>query len=86
MRLTERVTYFGPLEAGDEVTVLTPGGGGWGPPEERDPHRVAYDVRDGLLTLEEAHDIYRVALVPDGAGWIADETRTAELRAPLEKR
>src|SRR5262249_43272966 len=41
VRLTERVTYFGPLEAGDRVLVLSPGGGGWGDPGEREPEQVA---------------------------------------------
>ena len=37
LRLTERVTYFGPLEAGVRIRVLSPGGGGWGDPRQRDP-------------------------------------------------
>ena len=31
------------LKRGDVVLVRTPGGGGWGPPAERDPERVARD-------------------------------------------
>ena len=77
VRLTERVTYFGPLAPGDRVRVLSPGGGGWGDPRERDPEQVARDVRDGLVGVEEARDVYGVVLAADGS---ADETATAALR------
>jgi N-methylhydantoinase B len=38
------------LAAGDVLTVLTPGGGGYGPPQERDPALVERDVRQGKVT------------------------------------
>jgi N-methylhydantoinase B len=62
--LRERVTRFG-LEAGDSVSVRSPGGGGWGPPGARDAELVAADVRDGLLTREEAESVYGLVLEPD---------------------
>lgn len=36
-----------PLSAGDRVRVKTPGGGGYGPPEDRDPKLIAEDRRLG---------------------------------------
>ena len=42
------------LRPGDWVEVHTPGGGGWGNPLERDPSRVARDVKRGYLTAAEA--------------------------------
>src|SRR5205807_704170 len=42
------------------------GGGGFGPPDERDPEKVAHDVRQGHVSREIAREIYRVAL--DAAG------------------
>ncbi|WP_295077203.1 hydantoinase B/oxoprolinase family protein [Tabrizicola sp.] len=42
------------LKPGDRVRVRTPGGGGYGPPEKRDPALVAEDVRLGRYTAEEA--------------------------------
>jgi len=33
------------LDPGDAVTLRAGGGGGFGPPEERDPEKVAHDVR-----------------------------------------
>jgi N-methylhydantoinase B len=77
VRLTERVTYFGPLEAGDRVRVLSPGGGGWGDPRARDPEQVARDVRDGLVTVAEAREVHGVVLAADGS---VDEPATAALR------
>ena len=79
VRLVERVTYYGPLAAGDRIEVLTPGGGGWGDPREREPEQVARDVRDGLVTVVEARATYLVALAADGAG--VDAGATAALRA-----
>ena len=35
------------LNAGDTITILTPGGGGYGDPLERDPEAVLADVRRG---------------------------------------
>jgi N-methylhydantoinase B len=43
-----------PLGPGDRVRVRTPGGGGYGPPGERDRAAVAEDVRLGYYTAEEA--------------------------------
>jgi N-methylhydantoinase B len=57
-----------PLGAGDIVEVGTPGGGGFGPPHERDPEQVLEDVRLGYYTLEEALDRFGVALHADLSG------------------
>lgn len=46
------------LSAGDWVQVLTPGGGGYGEPAERDPVAVARDLRRGYTTLEQAAGDY----------------------------
>ena len=46
------------LTAGDRVRVRTPGGGGYGPPSDRAPEKVAEDVRLGRLTEEEAQRDY----------------------------
>jgi N-methylhydantoinase B len=38
------------LRPGDLVEVLLPGGGGYGPPAERDPALRARDLREGYVT------------------------------------
>ncbi|MGD9944826.1 MAG: hydantoinase B/oxoprolinase family protein [Burkholderiaceae bacterium] len=67
------------LEAGDVVIVRTAGGGGYGPPEERDAQQVAQDVRLGYVSRQAARDLYGVALDGDGN---VQEAETARLRAP----
>lgn len=67
------------LAAGDLVSIRSPGGGGYGPPRERDPRRVAEDVRDGKVSLEVAARDYGV--VVDPVRFTVDEPATAALRA-----
>jgi len=43
---------------GDVVTLIYPGGGGYGPPERREAERVARDVADGVLSSERATAAY----------------------------
>jgi N-methylhydantoinase B len=80
----EQVVYeggavWGPLAAGDLISVRSGGGGGWGDPREREAERVAADVRDGYVTEEDARAVYGVELREDGG---VDEPETARLRAP----
>lgn len=42
----------------DVIRVVTGNGGGIGDPAERDPARVAEDVRNGLITPERAREVY----------------------------
>jgi N-methylhydantoinase B len=48
-----------------------------GNPTDRDPAVVARDVRDGLVSAEVAHAVYRVVVDADG---ILDAAGTASLR------
>jgi N-methylhydantoinase B len=50
----------------DVLTILMPGGGGLGDPLRREPHRVAEDVRLGLVSPERARGDYGVVLREDG--------------------
>jgi len=68
------------LEPGDVISVRTCGGGGYGPPEQREPERVLRDVLEGKVSAERARDLYRVA-VNLGARTL-DEPGTARLRSP----
>ena len=59
------------------------GGGGYGRPEERDPAWVLDDVRDELVSVEAAREVYRVVVVADAAdpyGYVLDEAGTRALR------
>lgn len=49
-----------PLMTGDIVTHYTPGGGGFGSPQDRDPAAIAADLRAGLITPEYAARYYGI--------------------------
>jgi N-methylhydantoinase B len=63
---------------GERLMLLMPGGGGMGDPEVRDAALVARDVRDGLVSVEAARDLYGVVVSELGA---LDEEATRTLRA-----
>ncbi len=54
------------LQRGDRLVIETSGGGGWGPPMEREPQLVAADVIEGLVSRERAAGAYGVMLKDDG--------------------
>jgi N-methylhydantoinase B len=68
------------LEPGETILGQTCGGGGYGPPHERDVRRVAHDVREGWISRERAFDIYGVAVGDDGR---IDDGRSAARRRTL---
>lgn len=57
-----------PVRAGEIIRIRTTGGGGWGDPLDRDPARVAADVRDGKISWQGARDDYGVVLTGDRDG------------------
>lgn len=59
------------------------GGGGWGNPLEREPESVLADVRDGLVSIERARDVYGVEIeLIDNVSQIynIDQAKTSALR------
>ena len=61
------------------VTLRLPGGGGHGSPLERDPQRVHNDVRQELVSVAAARELYGVVI--DAETDAVDETATAALRS-----
>jgi N-methylhydantoinase B len=49
------------LKAGQWFAVVSPGAGGYGPPEKRDGAAVARDLAEGVIGRKTARDIYRYA-------------------------
>src|ERR1700734_1931514 len=47
-----------PVHPGDQLKIVGPAGGGWGPPKERDRALVAEDVRERRVPIEQAREIY----------------------------
>ena len=71
-----------PVKRGETVRVETCGGGGYGPPWERDPGLVLRDVLEEKLSIERARDVYGVSIDPaDGS---IDTARTTEYRRVLQ--
>lgn len=73
-----------PIAPGDMFVMRTGGGGGWGNPYERDAELVRRDVERGLLTAEQARDLYGV--VVRGRPPEIDEAATSALRAQAPAR
>jgi len=65
------------LQDGEGIVSVTCGGGGYGPPTERDPEQVRRDVIEGWISIDRARDVYRVALNGDRT---LDAKKTQELR------
>lgn len=71
------------IAQGESVVCRSSSGGGYGPAHERDPARVARDVREGYVSRARAQSVYGVVL---DANLTVDEVRTNEIRASLERR
>lgn len=54
-----------PIPAGSRLRIYCGGGGGYGPPGERDPEAVRRDLLHGIITLEHARKHYAHALSRD---------------------
>ena len=66
------------LSPDKKVVLRLPGGGGFYPPQERDPELVRQDVLNGYVSPEAARTQYSVAL---GEGDEIDWKQTQRLRA-----
>jgi N-methylhydantoinase B len=78
--LPSKVTTF--LKHHDHLRTVTPGGGGWGDALDREPERVAHDVREGLISAERAAAAYGVVVTADGQ---PDAAATAARREALRR-
>ncbi len=56
------------------------GGGGYGEPHQRPADKVLEEVRNEVVSVAAARDVYGVAI--DADAWEVDEDETAKLRAP----
>jgi N-methylhydantoinase B len=69
---------------GERIRIETCGGGGYGPPWERDPELVLRDVREEKISPARARDAYGVSV--DTENWTVDLGETARLREKLKAR
>ena len=68
-----------PLKHGDHLVILPGGGAGVGIPAERDPEAVLADVRNELVSVQMAKDVYKVVI--DLEPLRINKEETARLRA-----
>jgi N-methylhydantoinase B len=69
------------IRRGDVFRHEVAGAGGWGDPLEREPAAVLKDVRNELMSLENAADAYGVVIDP--VTWRVDVTATDRLRTEI---
>ena len=70
-----------PLAKGDTLTLLLPGGGGYGNPLDRESAMVLADVQNGFVSIEAAARDYGVVI----AQGQVDEAATAALRGTMRQ-
>jgi N-methylhydantoinase B len=70
------------LKPGERLISVSTGGGGYGPPIDRDPLHVARDVAERWIGRKRAVTVYGVALTEDGA---LDAPETERLRASMRR-
>ena len=85
--ITQNYAKFSGLrvEVGDVVSYVSPSGGGYGDPLDRDPEKVLDDVLDDFIDVAHARDVYGVVLkaTVDGYDWGLDLSATEKRRAEL---
>ena len=77
-----------PIMEGDLLRVMTPGGGGWGDPLDREPEKVVRDVALGQVSMDSAKQDYGVVMDPHRLEVLEKETteqreRLRRSRPPL---
>lgn len=71
------------LNPNDRVRIVTPNGGGYGDPLQRDPARVLHDVEDELLSAADASKVYGVVLA---AGEVDKDATAAQRKSLAQSR
>ena len=66
------------LDVGDVYELQISGGGGYGDPKRRPVEKVQDDVRNGLVSVQAARDLYGVVIDPETIE--VDSAATGELR------
>ncbi len=68
------------LRDGDQVMIGSPGGGGYGAPELREPEQVLRDVAEDFVSIAAAREVYRAAIHEVDGCYVIDQPGTHALR------
>ena len=71
-----------PIKHGDHFLIMAGGGGGVGPAVERDPEAVLWDVRNELVSVKMAREVYKVAIDPEKMQILEEETERLREHTP----
>ncbi len=85
-RLTLRTKGLVMLNRGDELVYDSPGGGGYGDPMTRDAQAVRRDAERGYITLDEAAEVYGVALRRSKTATDEDELEIDQTSSEMLRR
>ena len=80
-RLPTRYADY-PLKAGDIVRLDTPGGGGFGDAQTRNPESILADVQEGYVSPARAEKDFGVGVIKTKTGWAIDQAATKRRREP----
>jgi N-methylhydantoinase B len=70
---------------GDVYRHIMAGGGGYGPPDERDPEMILREVKEEKTTIEHAREAYGVVIRMDQNEPAIDLTATEQLRNTMRE-
>ncbi len=74
------------IHNGDMIRIDSAGGGGYGPPDERESELVLIDVKQGYVSLKAAEEHYKVKVIKKGENYCLDKQETTKLRAKWRHR
>ena len=70
----------------ERLVVQSTAGGGYGDPLDRDPELVRWDVREGLISLKRARDVYGVVLDTQPEHYAVDHKATEKRRRRMRDK
>jgi N-methylhydantoinase B len=74
------------LVPGETIVSISPAGGGYGPPIERDPERVRHDVVEGWISRDRAAKVYGILFDAEGqVDLAASRARRSEIAARVAR-
>ena len=74
------------VKKGELVKIVTTGGGGWGDPLKREPEKVLYDLKCGIISEKSAKENYGVYIFYKNKECFFDFEKTIIMREEMIKK